>query len=231
MWLKACDVARRTNTLIFTNDEMFIPAYINCGVSPRDAIEYGQLACNNPGLAGRFGNDREYWMNLPKFLELTLNDGYDPLNGVQMGSHTGEAETFKTFYELMGAFKAQIRYWVERVVQERSNLYEQEAVEHSFSHESMLMKGLVENAMDINSPDRNLPTVPGYVQHGFLGAGIATVADSLAAIKKIVYEEQRMSLQELNEVLKTNFVGHEELRLELQRRLPIIPDIKDDHRF
>lgn len=220
LWLKACDVARRANTLIFTNDEMLIPAYINCGVSPKDAIDYGQVGCNNPGLTGRSCPDREYWVNLPKFLELTLNDGYDPMNGIQMGPHTGKAETFKTSHELMGAFKAQITYWVERVVQERSDYYKEYVGNRPFSLESMLAKDCVEMAMDINSIDRNPPTGTGYVQHPFLGGGIATVADSLAAIRRIVYEEQRMSLQELNEVLKSNFVGHEELRLELRNRLP-----------
>jgi len=220
LWHKACDVSRRANTLILTNDEVFIPAYVRCGVSPTDAVEYGQVGCNNPGLTGRSGPDREYWMNLPKFLELSLNDGFDPFVEAQMGPQTGKAETFKTFDDLMAAFKAQVSYWVERVVQERSTYYKEYVDNRPFSLESILAKDTVEMAMDINSSDRNPPTGTGYVQHPLLGGGIATVADSLAAIKKVVYDEERMSLQDLNAVLQSNFVDHEELRLELRNRLP-----------
>ena len=220
LWHKACDVSRRANTLILANDEVFIPAYVRCGVSPEDAVEYGQVGCNNPGLTGRSCPDREYWMNLPKFLELTLNDGYDPFIKTQMGPQTGKAETFKTFDGLMAAFKTQISYWVERVVQERSEYFKEYVGNRPFSLESILAKDTVEMAMDINSSDRNPPTGTGYVQHPLLGGGIATVADSLAAIKRLVYEEGRMSLQDLNEVLKSNFADQEELRLELRNRLP-----------
>ncbi|RLC68726.1 MAG: hypothetical protein DRH97_02210 [Chloroflexi bacterium] len=220
LWHKACDVSRRANTLILANDEVFIPAYVRCGVFPEDAVEYGQVGCNNPGLTGRSCPDREYWMNLPKFLELTLNDGYDAFIKTRMGPQTGKAETFKTFDDLMAAFKVQISYWVERVVQERSKYYKEYVDNRPFSLESILAKDTVEMAMDINSSDRNPPTGTGYTQHPLLGGGIATVADSLAAIKRLVYEEGRMSLQELNEVLKNNFADQEELRLELRNRLP-----------
>jgi len=220
LWLKACDVARRANTLILANDEVFIPAYERCGVSPSDAIEYGQVGCNNPGLTGRSCPDREYWMNLPKFLELALNDGYDPFIETQMGPQTGTVEDFKTFDDLMAAYKTQISYWVERVVRERSEYYKHYAGNRPFCLESILAKDTVETAMDINSSDRNPPTGTGYVQHPLLGGGIATVADSLAAIKKLVYEEKRMSLQELNAVLKRNFADQEGLRLELRNQFP-----------
>jgi len=193
---------------------------VKCGVSPEDAVEYGQVGCNNPGLTGRSCPDREYWVNLPKFLELTLNDGYDPFIKTQMGPKTGKAESFKTFDDLLAAFKSQISYWVERVVRERAKYYKAYVDNRPFSFESILAKDAVEMAMDINSSARNPPTGTGYVQQPLLGGGIATVADSLAAIKKLVYEEGRMSLQDLNEILKSNFADQEELRLELRNRLP-----------
>jgi formate C-acetyltransferase len=220
LWLKACGISRRVNTLIFFNDEVVIPAYINCGIHPKDAIDYAQIACNHPGIPGRSCQDREHKINLPKFLELALNDGFDPMAGVQMGPHTGNAETFNTFHDLMGAFKAQMRYWIDRVIEERGDYYQRYTSNRPFSFESILMKDCVEMALDLNSPERNPPSGTGYVYHDFLGGGIATVADSLAAIKKSVYEDHRMTLVELNEVLKSNFKGNEELRLELLNRSP-----------
>lgn len=220
-WLKACDLARRgLNNLSFYNDEMIIPAYINCGVLAKDAIDYAQIACNHPGLPGRSPQDREYWFNLPKFLELALNDGFDPFIGLQMGPHTGEVDGFKTFYDLLGAFKAQTRYWIERVVQERGEFYEDYIGARPFSFESMLMKDCIEIAMDMNDLNRNPPTGTGYAYHDFLGGGIATVADSLAAIKKLVYDKKMMSLRTLNDILKKNFEGYEKLRLEIVNRFP-----------
>jgi formate C-acetyltransferase len=228
LWHKTCDVARRANTLILTNDEVFIPAYVKCGVSSKHAVEYGQVGCNNPGLTGRTCPDREYWMNLPKFLELSLNDGYDSFIDSQVGPQTGKAESLKTFEDLMTAFKAQISFWVERVVRERGKYYKEFTENRPFSLESILMKDTVEMAMDINSSDRNPPTGTGYTQQPLLGGGIATVADSLIAIKKLVYEEGRMSLQNLNDILKNNFAGHEELRLELRNQFPKYGNDDDD---
>jgi len=221
LWLKACDAARRgVNNLSFYNDEVIIPAYTNCGVLPKDAIDYAQIACCHPGLPGRSPQDREYWFNLPKFLELALNDGFDPVVGLQMGPHTGDVDDFKTFYDLVSAFKAQIRYWVERVVRERGEFYKEYIGARPFYFESMLMKDCIEMAMDMNDLNRNPPTGTGYVYHDFLGGGIATVADSLAAIRKLVYDEKRTTLRELNEILKKNFEGQEKLRLELVNRFP-----------
>jgi pyruvate formate-lyase/glycerol dehydratase family glycyl radical enzyme len=220
-WLKACDVARRgLNTIAFYNDNVIIPAYERCGILHNDAMDYAQIACCHPGLPGRSTECREYWFNLPKHLELALNDGFDPKAGLQTGLRTGKAGGFKTFFEFAEAVKAQTRYQVEKVIGEMGVFFKRYFELKPFSFESILMKDCVEMAMDYKDFDRNPPTGTGYIYIDCLGGGLATVADSLAAVKKLVFEEKRMSLSQLNEILKKNFEGHEALRLELMNRFP-----------
>jgi pyruvate formate-lyase/glycerol dehydratase family glycyl radical enzyme len=219
--VKACDVARRgLNTIAFYNDEVIIPAYEKCGILPQDAIDYGQIACCHPGLPGRSMECREYWFNLPKHLELTMNDGFDPVVGLQMGAHTGKIDSFNTFSDFTNAFKSQIKHQVEKVINELGEFFKRDFELKPFSFESIMMKDCVEMAMDYKDFDRNPPTGTGYIYIDCLGGGIATVADSLATIKRLVFEEKRMSLSELNEILHNNFQGHEGLRLELLNKFP-----------
>ena len=221
LWLKASDVARRgLNTISFYNDEVIIPAYVKCGILPQDAVDYAQIACCHSGLPGRSMELREYWFNLPKHLELALNNGFDPMIGLQMGLHTGKISNLKTFNDILNALKAQIRYQIEKVIKEQGEFYKQYFTLKPFSFESILMKDCIEMAMDYKDFDRNPPTGTGYIYIDCLGGGIATVADSLAAIKKLVFEEKRMSLSELNTILKNNFEGQEKLRLELLNKFP-----------
>jgi pyruvate formate-lyase/glycerol dehydratase family glycyl radical enzyme len=220
-WLKACDVARRgLNTIAFYNDEVIIPAYESCGILRKDAMDYAQIACCHPGLPGRSTECREYWFNLPKHLELALNDGFDPMAGLQTGPRTGKVDDLKTFSELAAAVKAQTRYQVEKVICEMGDFFKRYFELKPFSFESILMKDCVEMAMDYKDFDRNPPKGTGYIYIDCLGGGLATVADSLAAIKKLVFDEKRMSLSQLNEILQNNFEEHEALRLKLLNRFP-----------
>ncbi|MBN2322181.1 MAG: hypothetical protein JXQ30_00480 [Spirochaetes bacterium] len=220
-WLKAVDIARSgINTIAFYNDEVIIPAYEKCGILPRDAVDYAQIACCHSGLPGRSMELREYWFNLPKYLELALNDGLDPMIGLQMGLHTGTIDEFTTFDDFLDAFKAQIKYQIEKVLQEQGEYYRQNFSLKPFSFESVVMKDCIATAMDYKNFRRNPPTGTGYIYFDCLCGGIATVADSLAAVKKLVYEEGRMSLEELNAILRNNFEGQEKLRLELLNKFP-----------
>jgi formate C-acetyltransferase len=221
LWKKTCDVARRgLNTIAFYNDEVVIPAYVNCGIRSRDAVDYAQIACCHSGLPGRSMEMREYWFNLPKHLELSMNNGFDPIVGLQMGPHTGKIDSFKTYSDFVDAFKSQIKHQVVKVINELGEFFKRYFEVKPFSFESVLMKDCIEMAMDYKDFDRNPPTGTGYIYVDCLGGGLATVADSLAVIKKLVFEENRITFSELNEILHNNFQGHEKLQLELLNKFP-----------
>jgi pyruvate-formate lyase len=221
LWKKACDAAGRgLNNIVFYNDEVVIPAYETCGILRKDAVEYAQIACNHPGIPGRTMEMREYWFNLPKHLELTLNNGYDPMIDRQMGRQTGKIANFASFFDFFQAFQYQMEFQIDRAISELGEFYKRYFAIKPFSFESVIMKDCVEMAMDYKDFRRNPPTGTGYIFVDCLIGGLATTADSLAVIKKIVFDDKIMSLTKLNSILLDNFEHHENLRLELLHGFP-----------
>ncbi len=221
-WLKACDLMRRRfNNIGVYNDTVMIPAFERCGVRPEDAINYAHYGCCNPAIPGKDAQLREDQRNLAKILELTLHDGYDPVAQTQRGPHTGGLEAFEAFEDLLDAFKIQLQADVARSVAHKERQYQQARIDKPFSFESCLLEGCVEQAMDCNDPRRN-PGFggPGYLHHNIDAGGLATTADALAAIKKLVYEDHVITLQELVAALDANYDGHELLRLRLVNKCP-----------
>ena len=221
-WLKACDMmARSFNNIGIYNDKTVIKAFAENGVKPADAINYSHYGCCNPAIPGKDAQIREDQRNLTKILELALNDGFDPVAGMQRGPHTGKVEEFETYDQLMAAFKSQMDEDIARTVKRMAARFESYIADRPFSFESVLLEGCVEEAMDCNDPRRN-PSLggPGYLHLVMHGGGLATTSDSLAAIKKMVYEESEISLPELKKALDENYEGHEMLRLKLANKCP-----------
>jgi pyruvate-formate lyase len=221
-WLKTCDLMRRNfNNIGIYNDAPVIEAMVNGGVMPEDAINYSHYGCCNPAIPGKDAQLREDQRNLTKILELTLNDGFDPIAKIQRGPHTGEVGEFKTFDQLMAAYKIQMGEDIVRSIDRHEERFKSRIADKPFSFESCLLEGCVETATDCNDPKRN-PAFggPGYIHFDIHGGGLATTADSLAAIRKIVYEKNEISLSELKNALDKNFDGNEMLRLKLINKHP-----------
>ena len=221
-WLKACDMMRRgVNNIGIYNDDVMIAALEKCGVLPDDSINYAHYGCCNPCIPGKDAQLREDQLNLAKILELTLNDGFDPIKNVQLGPHTGTIDAFEIFDDLMEAFTIQMKEDVARAVENKVGQYVKYVKDRPFSFESCLLEGCVEAAMDCNDPQRNpIFGGPGYIHHNIDAAGLATAADSLAAIKKLVYDDKEITFSELKEALDDDFEGHEMLRLRMLNKCP-----------
>ena len=156
---------------------------------------------------------REYQHNLAKYLEYALNDGVDVLTGQVRGARTGDAAGFATFDDVLAALHKQIEFGIETVAAELDAVWTDRLAETPFHFESLLVEGCVEQALDLNVGAR-------YVHHIQHAGAIATVADSLAAIRGAVFEDGVLSLAELRDVLRADFAGQELLRLRLQSRYP-----------
>jgi formate C-acetyltransferase len=178
---------------------------------------------------------REYQHSLVKCLELALHNGRDPhpvtlpTADNELRSHspgkpvyerytgppTGEPEDLRTFGDLLGAVKTQIAHEVARAVAVKRRFYAEDYLAHRpFCFESVLIHDCLAQGRDANHGGAR------SVHHNQYGGGLATVADSLAAIKKAVYEEGRLTLRELREALADNFAGREPLRQRLLNRYP-----------
>jgi formate C-acetyltransferase len=156
----------------------------------------------------------ERWHGLPKYLELALNDGVDPATGSRSGPATGAAERLETMAALLEALRLQIRGALEQERAQYPPLTEEELARCSFTLESVFLEDCIENGREWRLGGTR------YWHKSQHGSGIATVADSLAAIRQLVYEAGEMDLARLRDILNRDFEGEEPLRLRLRTRMP-----------
>jgi trans-4-hydroxy-L-proline dehydratase len=154
----------------------------------------------------------ERWHNLPKLLELALRDGIDPLTGEQVGPETGDIESFYSLEDLLAALQGQIRHALEAERALYPPLSPEALAQCSFTLESAFLEGCIEHGREWRLGGTK------YWHKSQHGVGIATVADSLAAIQQVVFEEGERTLAELRDILDADYVGHEALRLRLRNR-------------
>lgn len=234
-WREVCDAVHRGASIGIYNDDVVIASLLNLGVSPAEARGYVHYGCCNPHLPGWEPQLREYQHSLVKCLELALNNGRDPyptpptrlenelrdhspafsVDEAYAGPPTGDVNDLKTFADVMRAVKAQIGHDVARAVALKRRFYDEDYLAHRpFCFESALVHDCVTRGRDANHGGAR------YVHHNNYAGGLATVADSLVALKKAVYEEGWLSLSEMRGVLTANFAGSETLRQRLLTRYP-----------
>ncbi len=189
---------------ILYSDDTNIPAIMKVfNVTEEDAESYIPAGCGEYILEGRSIGTPNSGINLLKGLELALHHGKDCYYNQIAGPDTGDVEDFKTFEDLWKAFTIQIdseiaiAAWAQK---ECYNLMEENA---AFLHLSLLMKDCIQ---------RKKPIFEGGVRY-LNGTteimGMISAADSLIAIKKLVYDDQVMTLKELVHILDENFMGYE----------------------
>lgn len=152
--------------------------------------------------------------NLLKALELTLHHGVDQLTGEQTGLDLGDLTTYKTFEELEAAFAKQIDYFSDRMVECVSQVEKM--------HEALLPTPFLSAVID-DCLAKGQDVTQGGAHYNFAGVQaiqVANVADSLAAIKALVYDEQKLSAAELLDALHTNFENAPLVRAMLVNKAP-----------
>lgn len=199
------------------NDEIMVPAIASKGVPVEHARQYGLIGCHEPTICGMGYFRSASWPGYVCFqdwLERALGNGRKLDSGAQAGIETGDPAGFASFEDLWDAFSAQMREGVRQAViaANRGEIVKRELTPRPFL--SALIRGCVEKGMDFTEGGAL------YNMSGFQAFGIGTCADSLAAIRKFVYEDQRLTLPELVEILRANWEGHEDLRAEIVRETP-----------
>lgn len=199
--LRACELARLgLGVPAMYNDEVIIPALINRGLTLRDARNYCIIGCVEPQCPHKTeGWHDAAFFNVAKVLEITLNNG--KVNGKQLGPVTGDVTTFKTIEELYDAFKKQMEYFVQYLV-EADN-----CVDYAHAERAPLpfLSALVDDCIG-----RGKSVQEGGAIYNFTGPqafGVADTGDSVYAIQKHVFEDNTISMKQLKEALDANF-GH-----------------------
>jgi formate C-acetyltransferase len=211
-----CDMIRRGNSsLVFLNDEVVVKALRQTGVTVEEARNYVPIGCYEPAVLGReVPCTGSASMNLAKAVEMVLYRGIDPLSGQRIGMDTGPLDNLVSFDDFYTAVKQQIAYFLDIIV-ETLNEYEQ--------HYMLLNPSpLFSSTMDECVADGRDAYAGGakYNNSSVNFGGLGSTVDSLMAIKKLVYEQDELTLSQMRETLSKNWSGSEMLR----RKVLIDPD-------
>jgi trans-4-hydroxy-L-proline dehydratase len=191
------------------NTDAIVQELVRQGKSVEDAREGGASGCIEAGAFGRECYILTGYFNLPKILELALNNGVDPASGRLLGPQTGDPESFASFGALFEAFAAQLRYFADIKIRGNNTIERLNAKYMPVPFLSLLIDDCIENGMDYNAGGARYNT--SYIQ----GVGLGSVTDSLAAVKRHVFESRTVSMALLLQALRDDFAGHETLRRQL----------------
>ena len=196
------------------NADVVVAEMVRVGKAVEDARQGGTSGCVETGCFGKEAYILTGYFNLPKVLELTLHNGLDPRTGRQVGLETGDPRSFASYEQLYAAFGRQLQHLIEIKIRGNQYIERMYATLAPAPFLSVLIDDCIARGLDYNAGGARYNT--NYVQ----GVGIATITDSLAAIKKHVYDDRELSLVALVHSLGSNFQGDEQLRLLLANRTP-----------
>jgi len=196
------------------NTEAIIQELVNMGKSLEDARCGGASGCVETGAFGREAYFLTGYFNLTKVLEITLNDGYDPVNLKQIGRKTGKPEDFKTFHDLLNAYTEQLRHFVDIKIKGNNLIEKLYAAYLPVPFLSLFIEDCILKGRDYTDGGPRYNT--SYIQ----GVGLGSITDSLTAIRHHVFDRKRLTLKELTTALAMDFKGHEALQHELVYNTP-----------
>jgi pyruvate formate-lyase/glycerol dehydratase family glycyl radical enzyme len=211
----------------FFNDEVGIPLLLRLGVSLEDARDWSVMGCSEPQVAGRFntGTGGGSHINLLKVLEIALNGGTNPNTGVCPWPEERSLRTFSAFAEVRDAFRRQLEHYLS-VLPVLDNITSQAYADLT---PTPLLSAMLDHRLTIGADVSRggPPNHHSIVQHGY---GLANVANALAAVKRLVFEEQKLTGAELADALAANFAGPhgEEVRQLLLNRAPKFGNDEDE---
>ncbi|BBB92076.1 MAG TPA: glycyl radical protein [Methylomusa anaerophila] len=212
---KACEISRKGwGQPAFYNTEAIIQELLRAGKDIVDARQGGASGCVETGAFGKEAYILTGYFNLPKILELTLNNGFDPTVNKQLGLETGHAEDYKSYEELFAAYKKQLQYFVDVKVTGNHIIETLYAKHMPVPFLSVIISDCIKKAKDYNAGGARYNT--NYIQ----GVGIGTLADSLAAIKYNVFDRKSFTMTELMQALADNFTGRKYIHNLVLNRTP-----------
>jgi formate C-acetyltransferase len=199
----------------FYNDRVIVPSIMERGLSKEDALDYGIIGCVEPQVGGKTeGWHDAAFFNMSKIIELCLNNGVDQRTGKQIGPQSGSLKTFQSFDDVMASYNAQTAHFV-RLMAAADNAVDLTHAQHCpLPFLSSMVEDCISEAKSLQDGGAK------YNFTGPQGVGVANAGDCLSAIKKMVFEDNALTLAELDEALQTNFEDKEPLRQMLLNRAP-----------
>ena len=190
----------------FYNSEAIIQELMYLGKSIDDARESGIASgCVETGTAGKEAYVLTGYLNVPKVFELVMNRGFDTYTGKQVAPDQGDLRTFTSYKEVFDAFYRQLKYVVDVKVAGNNVIEKMYMKEMPVPLLSVITDDCIKAGKDYNAGGARYNT--SYIQC----VGIATITDSLAVMKKHVFEDKTMTMEELLAACKADFKGYEDI--------------------
>lgn len=206
------------------NDKAIIPSLMKSGeVTLEQARTYGIVGCVEPVVSnGTNGWTNAAMLNMAKCLELALHDGVEPFSGQQLGPKTGKPEELTTYEAVEEAYKRQISYFVKQMVTMLNTWDQMHGEFLPIPFMSAMIDGCMEKGLDVSR---------GGAQYNFVGVqgvGLTNVTDSLKVLKDVVFEQKKLSLSAMVEMLDQNFEGNEYFRIGLVNKVAKFGNNEDE---
>jgi trans-4-hydroxy-L-proline dehydratase len=196
------------------NTDAMVEEMLRQGKSIVDARNGGASGCVETGAFGTEASWLTGYFNLPKVLELTLNNGFDKRTNRLVGTETGYGHDFKSFEDLMEAFKLQVNFFID--IKIRGN----NVIEKTFANWlpvpflSLLVEDCIANGKDYNCGGARYNS--SYIQ----GVGLGSITDMLTSIRYNIYEYKKFTWDELTKALDADFDGFEQVQYEMIYNTP-----------
>ena len=196
------------------NPDTYVQELVREGKSLADAREGGCSGCIEVGAFGKEAYLLTGYLNTPKILEITLNNGIDPETGKRLGLQTGDARAFESFDALYEAWRQQMIYFVNLKLAVNNYSERMFSLYAPATFLSLYIDDCIEKGKDYYSGGARYNTT--YIQC----TGLGTITDSLAALKKHVFEDHRYTMDEVLEACAHNWDGQEKMRQYIRNHTP-----------
>ena len=209
------------NSIVFLSDKKVTESLLKLGEAYDDAVNYHVVGCYECGGRNELTCSCNGKVNITKAIEYALNDGFDMLTGDKIGlSLLNAPETFNEFFD---EFLRQLKNLCDKAIA-ATDIWESK---NKMLHSAPILSVTYDSAME-KGGDIYCNNTAKYNNSSINAIGLATATDSLYAIKKLVFDEKKLSLQELKDILISNWADNEILRLQCKNKLPKFGNGNDD---
>ncbi|MBO6288231.1 MAG: glycyl radical protein [Prevotella sp.] len=196
------------------NPDTYIKELMRDGKSLEDAREGGCSGCIEVGAFGKEAYLLTGYLNTPKILEITLNNGIDPETGKRLGLETGDPREFKSFEELYEAWHKQMVYFVNLKLSVNNYIERMFSLYAPATFLSLYIDDCIEKGRDYYSGGARYNTT--YIQC----TGLGTITDCFTTLKKHVFEDHRYTMEEILDACRTNWGDKEPMRQYIRNHTP-----------
>lgn len=203
------------------NPDIYVQELLNQGKTLHDAQEGGCSGCIEVGAFGKEAYLLTGYLNVPKILEITLNNGIDPLTVKIAGIKTGDPLQFENYNELYSAFLKQLNFVVDQKIRVSNYIDQMFAKYAPAPFLSVVIDDCIAKGKDYYNGGPRYNT--NYIQC----TGLGTVTDSLSVLKKHIFEDKTFSMETLLEAIARNYEGEEALRQRILNRTPFFGNDDD----